>query len=776
MSLIKKHIKLYILLFLEIIWLGLMISSSLGDSAFFEFLPKDFADTTLDRPYITCDDTCLHIAYDPSFIDHDDEGHVIENDVFSPKFAIGSGGYYVIVRYDTTDLNTYVKLHTDSEITETFTIKEYLVPEKKEMKARMYIPFARSVHDAQIDIAYTGPGDISIYSIQLVEDTRYRWVPIVGCFFLFCIIDFFALVLFGRSWGNLRNSIRLHYEIPILVVIILLASLPLISESLYWGHDIDFHLARMIAVSREIGYCQFPVRMLTDMLLGYGYPTSTFYSDMFLYPFAVLYYWGLPLRHCWQLYVFVINIITVAISYYSFGSICKDKNTALIGVAIYSLSSYRIVDLYLRCAMGEFTAIAFIPLVMLGIWNILYEEKYKAGRRQLAAGMTLTALSHLLTVEMVSIFLLFLCILEYRRVLKSLNVLYSILKAAATTALLSSWFVFPMLISMKTVSLKMYDNQLYIQSQGAHPSQIFNIFMSGSGFTTPGTYHEMPLSIGGGILAAYILLIYEMFRSCDPEKRKRQRTLFCLSSLALIMSTYLFPWDTIASLTDGRLNSISRLARMVQYPWRYIEIVTAILSLSTIMLLSGIKRRNPSIYTIWGAILVSGTLLSLFSFYQPFVNEAKSISASDELFIEHEIGLEEYLPSEAGIIEDMGTQPVLLDGKTEISSYYSEKGSRYLSIDNCYSDSSIALPIFAYPGYHAIDVGTGQYFTLSHTDDERVELFISEGYKGTIRIYYSEPAAWRAFEIISLISFLILLSHDVFYQVRARLHRNPTDI
>lgn len=774
MNLIKKHIKLYILLFLEVVWLGLMICTSLGDATFFEFLPKDFADTTRDKPYITCDDTFLHIAYDPSFINLDDEGHVIENDVFSPKFAIGSGGYYVIVRYDATDLNTYVKLHTDSEITETFTINEYLVPGKKETEARMYIPFARSVHDAQIDIAYTGPGDISIYSIQLVEDTRYRWVPIVGCFFLFCIIDLFTLILFGRSWGKLRRYIRMRYEIPVLACIILLSSLPLISGTLYWGHDIDFHLARMIAVSHEIGYGQFPIRMLTDMLLGYGYPTSTFYSDLFLYPFAVLYYLGLPLRQCWQFYIFVINIITAAISYYSFRSICKDKNIALIGVAIYTLSTYRIVDLYLRCAMGEFTAISFIPLVMLGIWNILYEEKHRAGWRQLAAGMTLTALSHLLTVEMVSIFLLFLCLLEYRRILKSINILFSIIKAAVTTALLSSWFIFPMLISMRAIPLKMYDNQLYIQAQGAHPSQLINIFTSGSGFTTPGTYHEMPLSIGGGILAAYILLIYEMFRPNDSENRNRQRSAFCLSSLALIMSTYLFPWDTIASLTEGRLNSMSRLARMVQYPWRYIEIATAVLSLSAVMLLRTVKRRNPSVYVFGVAILTSGTLLSLFSFYQPFVDEAKTISASDELFIEHEIGLEEYLPSGAGIIEDMGSQPVLLDGKAKISSYYSEKGGRYLSIANCYSDSSIALPIFAYPGYHAIDESTGKYYTLSSTDDERIGLFIPEGYKGTIKIYYSEPVAWRAFEIISLISFLIFLSD--YWHIIGRLHRNLTGV
>ena len=373
---LKRHAKLYILIAIEFLWLVLMAASLYGKAACLEFLPKDFVDTTLDRPYITCDDESLHIKYDPSYISYDDEGHVMDDDIFSGKFAIGSGGYDVLIKYDTDALNTYVKVHTDSEISETFTLKEYLIPGTSELKAKMYIPFARSVHDAQIDIAYTGPGDISIYSIRIVKDARYNWVPIVGSLFLFCLIDFFLLVLFGRTWDNIRDYIRSHYELPILAGVILVASLPLFSGTLYWGHDIDFHLARIIAISREIGYGQFPVRMLTDMLHGYGYPTSIFYCDLFLYPFACLYYLGLPLRLCWQVYLFTINVITAVTSYYSFRIISKEKNIALVGVVIYMLSSYRIVDLYLRCAMGEFTAIAFIPIVMLGIWNILYEKKY----------------------------------------------------------------------------------------------------------------------------------------------------------------------------------------------------------------------------------------------------------------------------------------------------------------------------------------------------------------------------------------------------------------
>ena len=758
---LKRHAKLYILIAIEFLWLVLMAASLYGKAACLEFLPKDFVDTTLDRPYITCDDESLHIKYDPSYISYDDEGHVMDDDIFSGKFAIGSGGYDVLIKYDTDALNTYVKVHTDSEISETFTLKEYLIPGTSELKAKMYIPFARSVHDAQIDIAYTGPGDISIYSIRIVKDARYNWVPIVGSLFLFCLIDFFLLVLFGRTWDNIRDYIRSHYELPILAGVILVASLPLFSGTLYWGHDIDFHLARIIAISREIGYGQFPVRMLTDMLHGYGYPTSIFYCDLFLYPFACLYYLGLPLRLCWQVYLFTINVITAVTSYYSFRIISKEKNIALVGVVIYMLSSYRIVDLYLRCAMGEFTAIAFIPIVMLGIWNILYEKKYSAGWRQLSAGMTLLALCHLLTVEMVSVFLLILCLLEYRRFIETYEVLFSILKAAVVTTLLSCWFIFPMLLSMRAIPLKMYENQLYTQAQGGHPSQIFNVLMSGNGFTTPGTYHEMPLSVGGGIIAAYLLLIYVMLKPGTGD-RKKQRTAFLLASLALVMSTYLFPWDTVASLTEGRLDFISRLSRMVQFPWRFMEIATAVLALSAAVLLGVLRKFSLSIYRIWTAILIFGTLLSICSFYEPFISESKVIQASDEHYIENEIGLEEYLPSESGMIEDMGTLPVTLSGNAEYSSYVAEKGARYLTVTECTSDTAFALPLWAYPGYRAADVNTDQSFDLSITDDKRVELYIPSGYKGTVKIYYHEPLSWRVFEMISVVSLVSIILFESY--------------
>ena len=79
----------------------------------------------------------------------------------------------------------------------------------------------------------------------------------------------------------------------------------------------------------------------------------------------------------------------------------------IVGSAIYTLSAYRIVDVHLRSAMGEFTAMSFIPLVILGIWRIYYDEKEDiTGWGCLGVGMTGISLSHLLSLEMISLFLL----------------------------------------------------------------------------------------------------------------------------------------------------------------------------------------------------------------------------------------------------------------------------------------------------------------------------------------------------------------------------------
>ena len=753
MESIRKHIKLYILIFVELtalVALGLVSSRHTEDIV---FTPSDFVDNAEDRDNVSVGEAELRFISKPEAAIYDDEGKLMGEDLMSGKFAIASGCYRISVDYETDFGDSYVELYSQSHVSETVSSRVELTTDRRVAEGRIIVPVGRSMHDIQMSIHYSGEGTLAVHGIRLTEERVYTWVPIAGYFLLFVCMDVFLYLMYALSGHKAREYLRTHYEILAVAAVTVLASLPAFADFLYAGHDLEFHLARIIAVSREITYGQFPVRMLTDMLRGYGYPTSTYYCDLFLFPFALLYSAGLPLRMCWQTYIIMINLSTAVVSYICFQNISKNRDIGIVGSTIYTLSAYRIVDVHLRSAMGEFTAMSFIPLVILGIWRIYYDEKEDIiGWGCLGVGMTGISLSHLLSLEMISLFLLLFCIFEYRRTVRR-KVLLSVVKAALMTVLLSCWFIIPMLLSMSGIELSMYEHQQYIQAEGAYPSQVFNPFMRGTGLSTTRTPREMPLSIGGGMIVALGMLIWWMMRKDNAGSRKKTRTVFVMTVISLLFSMYFFPWDSIAGVMEGRIDAISRLARMVQYPWRYLEITTALLTVTAVVILSEMTE-DKSTWMICTALLLLGTVISLGVFYDPFINESKTTKADNEYYIDDKIGGEEYLPAGSGPLWELPLQTeVPGSSSVQVTDYKVRGGERHLTVSNPGIEASVLIPVFCYRGYRAEDSLSGKTIAVSQGDKGRISLLIPSQYSGTIRVYYREPAVWRIFELISCVSF-----------------------
>lgn len=69
----------------------------------------------------------------------------------------------------------------------------------------------------------------------------------------------------------------------------------------------------------------------------------------------------------------------------------------LAGVAIYVLSLYLLENLYSRAAVGEYCAIIFFPMILVGMYEILMEKKENKrvlkpsvfARLELLVGLTL---------------------------------------------------------------------------------------------------------------------------------------------------------------------------------------------------------------------------------------------------------------------------------------------------------------------------------------------------------------------------------------------------
>ncbi len=747
---VRKHFKLYILILIEVLFLIFMITRAFRPASSVSFLSNDFTDNIHGRDsYISEENGSVNFTYSP-----DDmptlEGRPIGEELLTRKFSLGSGAYKLTAFYHSEGANAVLELKSDSRVTDMIAEGMKLDDAVDSTSSKFYVPFGSSLHDIQVDIRYFGPGPLSVSSVTLTEDISYRWIPITGYLFVFVFIDLLAYILFADSGFGLRDHIRGHYEIIVLCAIFVISSLPAFSDILYKGHDMDFHLARIISVSREIGYGQFPARMLTDMLHGCGYPTSTFYCDFFLYPFCLLYYIGLPLHMTWQAYIFAVNAATILITYSCCKKISGSRKISLTITALYVLSAYRLVDIFLRSAVGEFTAMTFIPLVILGIYSIYSsDDTQRPDWKYLALGMTCITLCHLLTLEILSVFLLIFCLMEYR---KTFNVkrLAALIVAAVSTILMSCAFLVPMTLSMRSISLSMFDHQFYIQGQGAYPSQVFNIFMPGSGFSTIGTPEEMPLSLGGGILAALVFLVYMAIVS--RKDTRLRRILIALTLISLSFSMYFFPWDIPASVFEGRMPALSRLSRMVQYPWRFLEITTVVLCISA---LADLKLLEDKTRRIWMAAFAFLTILSAGSFYNNFINDADWTRASTEEYLDASIGGEEYLPSGTGALSDVPLGIEVSPGSSaDLISYEARDGKRYITASSLTDDTVVTIPVFAYPGYTATDPATGETFVTETGENQRIRINLPQGYDGTVQICYKEPSLWRVLELISAVSMI----------------------
>ena len=168
------------------------------------------------------------------------------------------------------------------------------------------------------------------------------------------------------------------------------------------GNDIMFHLCRIEGIAEGLCARQFPVRIMPQWWDEYGYGASMFYGDTLLYIPAIMLLLNYRLQTAYKFYMALLNFMTAWFAYKGFEKISKDQKIALFGSAIYSLNLFRLMNIYFSNGVGVYTAMAFLPLIMAGLYCI----KEKGGWVYLALGLTGCIQSHMMTCEMIGIFIL----------------------------------------------------------------------------------------------------------------------------------------------------------------------------------------------------------------------------------------------------------------------------------------------------------------------------------------------------------------------------------
>lgn len=683
-----------------------------------------------------------------------------------PYMTMKKGIYDITVYYESTGDGHMAYVESEDSAFYANGVKgDQILLDSHHTSRSFRVQLCRDVEDFEIQTSYSGSGSLTVSAVSVAQGaTDTIHTLFLRVLLLLGVNLFISAYFYWKTHEISREKILISAG---LTGIILLSSLPLWKNGFpRYTTDLNFFLMRVDGLKDGLLSGTFPVRIQPNWLNGYGYATSIFYGDLFLYFPALLRMLGVSVQNAYFSYQFAINIATCLISYFCLKGIFSRKSIALLGSGLYTLSAYRLVLLYYTTRGGMFTAYTFLPLVLYGIYLIYKESKNYKSWLYTSLGMTFILHCHLLSAEMTALALLLFILLTATSFFKKGSLL-SMLKAVGCSVILNLGFLIPLLDYMgagfyvSSESWKSFYN--YIQNDGINPSGFFNLFRDSNAYTTP----DVVLICG--------LLFYFVLVLCIPKTNLSNETLkfrkmgnrfAALSCILCFMSTTYFPWDWIEETFEFLRMPINS----IQYPHRFIEV--AVLTL-IVTICCGLRQIADSLdknyyrYALSGISILlligSGWILSSvlnLDTYQPVYDKAYLDT--------NRISTKEYLPE--GADPDLYTLefPVAEDGIA--IEQFDRRGLR-LSIDciNVTNDTQIIeVPLVYYEDYQAADEDCGE-LQLTPDDNFSVLLSVPASHNGTITIRFQSPLSWTIAMWASGVWMLMLIGYFIKKQ-RSNTH------
>lgn len=609
-------------------------------------------------------------------------------------------------------------------------------------------------------VANNDGGIFTIGNVEIRQDMGYAWACVLGWAVLFALVDLALLLLVPASPRALRDA-DLRGCLWLLAGVTLLTCVPLLMNAGgCQGADWRFHISRIEGIAQGLREGQFPVRIYSQAKNGYGYAPSLFYGELFLYFPALLRLLGMSIQGAYRTYVMAVQALTAGISFISFRQMFRHNKTALLGSILYMLAPYHIYNIYWRSAVGEYTALAFLPLIPAAL-SLLYAPQLPSGpQRRVACAELVIAFgslvqTHIISLELATLATAVFCLWHFRRTFTK-SILSVWAAAAGLTVLLNLWFLVPFVTMMTGGYSNMYGGEsfaggLSVQKNGLWLSQLLN-------------WRDDHNSIGVVLIAGAIAFVWCWFTQGNAMPRRERKIgswALLLGVLACWMSTNTFPWGWL-----GALPVVGRLLLAIQFPWRYFSLATILLVLVSICAVSALRRGRYAQPV--AVLLLSASLLGVGIFYHSYLPTVDTTYLGDSaqmIYADHKISNMAwyfdslYLPDGAvenrdGFICDTAVTTV------EIASVTHQNGVTVLSCSEVTGEPGYAeLPLLYYPGYEILNMD-GVVF---RTGNGMVGVTVPAGYSGEIRVAFREPKRWLAADLVSLGTVLALLAKFVIW-------------
>ena len=142
-------------------------------------------------------------------------------------------------------------------------------------------------------------------------------------------------------------------------------------------HDGGLHLKRIMGVIQAMEDGQFPPIISPYFANGFGYALNLFYNPITtFFPLLIKLYTN-SYAEALKWFAFLTIWLSGIAMYHFTKQVSGRRKIALLSAILYITVPYKLMDIYVRFAIGEFTAFLFIPFLFMGLYNLLKQDGSK---------------------------------------------------------------------------------------------------------------------------------------------------------------------------------------------------------------------------------------------------------------------------------------------------------------------------------------------------------------------------------------------------------------
>lgn len=556
---------------------------------------------------------------------------------------------------------------------------------------------------------------------------------------------------------QLKENKWIHYFFIIMIGIIL--SIQLNKIQIRDTHDGSLHMLRLIGTFDTLEIGKFPPLVNPNYCNGSGYAMNLFYPPLVTYvPLLIKLFTASTYMVALKIFGAVCIILSGITMYKFVYQVTNKREIALFSAIFYLIAPYKLANVYKRFAIGEFTAMIFIPLVFLGLYNLFKQDKKK--HYYIAIGAIGLMLSHTVTTLYTLLFCIIYILLNIKK-LKDKEIIQKCIINGIFILLITMLFWFPLLEASFSTDYTIMTNEImgtngnYASNHTISFSQLFKNKQEENGTT---------FLIGIPTILAILCTVF-VINKVDKKYKEYYLLSIIFALISIFMISKLFPWRIMPNL-------ICKL----QYPWRmvgfFVFFIDFICGVNIYYILKIITKKDLLrllivVFLIIISIVSSAKIMS--EFYTK--NENEDIRYENSVLnnkkISHKQINRDYMPLKAIYLQntyimEREDKTYILNGYADIIEENKKDLKDEIEIKNLQNNTVLEFPFYYYPGYEIrlITDENSKKLRVVESENGFISCKIQENVQnGTIIVEYVGTTITYISYTVSAISLIIF----VFY-------------